>query len=493
MNIDRQFFRVSLLAIIACELASFLGFLEPAFGRAAFYVLAALGLAATLYRLEYGLWLVLAELFIGSKGYLFSGALGGREISIRLVLWLTVMLVWFGQTVWRLRRAGQVSLYFKELSQSRLAKPYLWLFLFIAWGAVNGLAGSQTAKAVFLDANGWFYFALVLPLWTVLKESAAQARLWSVFVAATVWLAAKTLFLLFIFSHQQADLIYLLYKWVRDSGVGEITQIQGGFYRIFIQSQVYNLLAFFLSLAWLLRRSAAAGRTATRLAFLWLSLNLTVLLLSFSRSFWVAALAGLAVLAWWLEPRPWRLWLKRLANSGLLLLAAGLVSAGLIALVISFPYPRPVGGFDTASLFAQRATQTNEAALGSRWGLLPKIGQAIGAAPVLGQGFGTAVTYYSQDPRVLKANPTGEYTTTAFEWGWLDVWLKLGLFGLLSYLYLLFMIGRADWQQGCPPWPKGALAIGVAVLAAVHAFTPYLNHPLGIGYIIIASVLLARK
>ena len=55
----------------------------------------------------------------------------------------------------------------------------------------------------------------------------------------------------------------------------------------------------------------------------------------------------------------------------------------------------------------------------------------------MGRGFGATVTYQTRDPRILADNGSGEYTTYAFEWGWLDIWLKLGIFGLAAYFLLI--------------------------------------------------------
>jgi len=112
----------------------------------------------------------------------------------------------------------------------------------------------------------------------------------------------------------------------------------------------------------------------------------------------------------------------------------------------------------------------------------------------MGQGLGTEVTYTTQDPRLLAQNPTGEYTTFIFEWGYHDLWLKLGLFGLLSYAYLLFVIVRAGWhylghsKQGSEQVLVIGLLTGLVSLLITHTTSPYINHPLGISYLLFCAV-----
>ncbi len=106
----------------------------------------------------------------------------------------------------------------------------------------------------------------------------------------------------------------------------------------------------------------------------------------------------------------------------------------------------------------------------------------------MGSGFGATVTYQSSDPRLVAASANGLYTTYAFEWGWLDVWLKLGIFGLLAYLALFAKIIFNGLKIG--GYLSLSLATGLAVLIAVNIFSPYLNHPLGIGYLILAAAMI---
>ena len=75
--------------------------------------------------------------------------------------------------------------------------------------------------------------------WKKIKNEVVQ-----IFTVAVFWISFKTLALLFVFSHKIVFINSYIYDWVRNSGVGEITQMSGGFYRIFFQSHVFVLTAF---------------------------------------------------------------------------------------------------------------------------------------------------------------------------------------------------------------------------------------------------------
>jgi O-antigen ligase len=118
--------------------------------------------------------------------------------------------------------------------------------------------------------------------------------------------------------------------------------------------------------------------------------------------------------------------------------------------------------------------------------------RAIEQEPFFGQGFGSTVTYFSSDPRVLLTNAGGTYTTYAFEWGYLSLWLKIGLLGTLVYLLFLWQLVRDSLKIASQNknYIFFALPAGIIFLAVTNAFTPYLNHPLGIGFLVLSSCLI---
>jgi O-antigen ligase len=167
----------------------------------------------------------------------------------------------------------------------------------------------------------------------------------------------------------------------------------------------------------------------------------------------------------------------------------------MIYAVVAFPYFNFKGGNLDEGLFERVSGGSEEAALASRWSLLPELWSEIKKYPFSGQGFGTSVTYISSDPRVLQNNPSGEYTTSAFEWGYLDIWLKIGFGGLLTYLFLLIKVIFDAFKKGFLKRQGLYFGLSIAILFLVitNAFTPYLNHPLGIGLFLFASCLIYKN
>ena len=484
-NLFEKQFKIALLSIFVAEVFSLLGYFFPAINKFGFLVLILAALILAIHKLEYGIWIVLAELFIGSKGYLFFFEHDMFTVSIRIALWLIIMLVWSGKKILHFRQ-NKISFF-----NSRFFPYFSVLFIFIGWGLINGFLSKNSLGNIFFVFNGWLYFALIFPIYDVfLKEKRGQiSTLIQIFTASALWLCLKTFVLLYLFSHNIG--LLEIYRWIRNTGIGEITQKQGGFYRIFIQSHLFVLILFFLSLT-LIFNNLKAGvlRNKGNLLVLFLSLfSLTTILIGFSRTFWVGLVVGLLGLYSYFIINKAKL--KELASFTGVLLGVAVLSVGLVALLVKFPYPDPLGGFNTRDLFSERASQfSGEAGVSSRWALLPSLAKEIKAAPVLGKGFGSTATYKSSDPRVLSVDPSGEYTTYAFEWGWFDIWLKLGLLGFLTYAFLIFRIFAAGLQLD--NLLITGFIFGLLVLSAVNFFSPYSNHPLGIGFLMIISVIIDK-
>jgi len=581
-NLFNRKFILILAFILLAELFSLFGYLLPAslsqggfdFNKIGFFIIVILTLIASLIKLEYGLWILFTELFIGSKGYLFFFEHQGIIISIRIALWLVVMAVWFVRVVsgW-LKKKPRLNFNFFQCNQCNQWFYFFILFIFIIWGVINGFLNHNEFNNIFFDFNGWLYFTLVFPVYSVLinrqgpfrntltrrgsiqgdaeihnqhfditkyqSEQITQRQYYDttkyqsgvhatdspvntilqIFTASIIWLSAKTFFLLFAFSHNMIGMTSELYRWVRVSGVGEITQMQGGFYRIFFQSHIFVLIGLFVFLMLCADRQspiapplklwAARGReTLTKQRgklinyyLLLITILFSVILISFSRSFWVGLFIGL-LFYYFIILLFYKIgWRKFITTNAILLLSA-ILSIALIIGTVKFPYPKPAGGFATTELLSERASQiTGEAGVSSRWTLLPELWNKIKQAPILGQGFGATVTYQSSDPRVLQSSPDGEYTTYAFEWGWLDVWLKLGFLGMAAYLFLLYKICVKGLMQNEKVKMNNdnekckiilGLIVGLVVISVVSIFSPYMNHPLGIGYIVLISAILDK-
>lgn len=472
------------------EALSFLAWPHPIFSGV---ILGISGLAVIVlssYRSEYGFLALLSELFIGSMGHLFVVNLSFGQLPLRIVIWSAFMAVFAVKFLNQIIREGKKSAYLKNLRNFREKKFFIILAVFIIISLLNGLARGHAFNNIFSDFNSWIFFLLIIPSIAIYGDGEENkiTRLKNFFLAGALWLSLKTLIFLYIFTHDSA-IAPEIYTWLRKTLNGEITPTQSGWPRIFIQSQIYSGIAFFASF-WVSQADFKVKRILKR-DNLWPLLIagtfLSAIVISLSRSFWI----GLAAAIFFSLILIWRLYsFKRMIAAGIWLLSSLILSFAIIYAVAAFPYIYKTGNFGLS--FLNRVSDSNESAVASRWSLLPVLIGEIRKEPFLGQGYGATVTYKSSDPRVLQTNRGGIYTTYAFEWGYLDLWLKLGLLGLAAYLLLLYRLIKGGITQGRNTRQTlfFGLAAGLIFLAVTNIFTPYLNHPLGIGIVILSSCLI---
>lgn len=522
----------AILYYVIFELVSLYGFLIPAVSTGAFFALVTFAAWLAWRRPADALLLLLAELFVGSQGgYMVAYAGDGLFVSLRLALFLIVFGAWLSRSLlglvrgWRTASAeeqGHVTRWNDVLQRPELNWlaalrthglfwPYVALLGAIGYGVLRGLALGNDFGELFFDANGYAYLALLpafLESFTGPSGAWLRLRTGAVLLAAVVDSVLKALVVEFFFSHRQFFIAWNLYVWVRDTRVGEITIMDADFYRIFFQSQIWSLGLLMIGSLYA-AYAATLRERRVRLVMTGLVFAMTAMILSLSRSFWfggaVSAIVLGVMLIW--AKASWMVW-RRLLSIGSGTAIAGVV---LILSIYSFPYPSKTGDLSFAGLLGSRATSLGDAAASSRWALLPKL-MALGREhPVLGSGFGRTVTYKTSDPRLLKDNPTGEYTTSAFEWGYHDLWIKLGFLGLVAYGWFLWRITKPLWnlvrtgrerlaRVGMEDATKTAAVLSFGALGALTAlfatnvFSPYLNHPLGIGMLmLLAATPLALK
>ncbi|TSC95427.1 MAG: Uncharacterized protein Athens101410_558 [Parcubacteria group bacterium Athens1014_10] len=509
INFFGKYFRLAFLFIVLMEIFSYGAYLYPFFNPVVFFTILFFALILSLNKLECGVYILLAELFIGSKGYLFSLPYNGLDLSLRMGLFLIVMSVWLAKIVFKLRQSDNLKKAVPFLN-SKFRFFYFLLFVFLVLSLISGVIRGNSFVNIFFDFNGWLYLFLILPFFGAIKGKEQIVNIFQILFASLLVLGLKTIFLFYIFSHQITIAMPSFYYWTRKSGLGEVTMLNLNFYRVFFQSQIYSLIGFFVIFPVFIKRILEKRREAFRL-FDFLLLCGISLLISFSRSFWAGLLFGAMVLLiifkFYFKER-WKIFFKTIYY----LAAIFLISLFLIVFLINFP-EKGVIADDFGSLIQRRIIDaTQESAGRSRIDLLPPLFKAIIKHPVLGSGFGAAVTYKSSDPRILETNKDGWHTTYAFEWGYLDLWLKIGLLGLLIYFCLIWLIFKTGWDkiknlkfeiqnnikiQDSSIQNTGqdlifGMLMGLLALLATNFFSPYLNHPLGIGYLMLCSVIFER-
>lgn len=491
MNKTKQYSQFTLLwlcILIIVECVSLIVFEIRTLQPFVYVLIISIVAGLTFWRFEYGVYALLGELAIGGKGYLLWLPVGNFDISIRIGLFIVVCIVFL------------VALLRKRLTiqwQDPLVKSVVLLSLVVAVAIVVGYFRGNIPANIFYDANGYLYLLLGIPMSVICTRPHVLRRILAVLFAGILLHSLKTLFVLGYFSHVPSeDALRTVYKWIRDTGVGEMTNLGQGFYRVFFQSHLLTLVAGVALLPFAIWPKHLSTLKHFSKRWLLVALNICgmVLLISFSRSFWLAA--GVTIIVLGVVYLMKRGVLNLMKVSGMLILFLAL-QVSMITLIVNFPLPGGGGGSSSpVTLLRDRVSDGGEAALSSRMGLLKPLIRRIGDHPVIGSGLGATVSYATKDPRLL-AETGGLYTTYALEWGYGDLLLKFGVLGTAAVLFILMQLLRSLFlhfkKSGSSDLLSLAALLGVVAVLATHVTTPYLNHPIGIGALLVISVLVINR
>ena len=462
---ENNLFARWLVVLVIVELLSWLAWVSPNISGWLLLILGLLTLFLCFKKPIYSLYIPVAEIFWGSLGHSFDYQI----LNTRLLIFLTVSLVF---VIKNIRQAKKIKLF----NDKSLLFIYLFLLFLVLVTVVIGYYSSDDIKKVFLDANAYAYL-LYLPIWYQVYDRKYLKNIFDILKAAVLVVALKTLILLNIFSQDYNFLnITSIYKWVRDTRTGEITPFKDSFFRIFMQSQFYLILAWF----WFFMQQLKDYKNKNN--FLLIILISAALLASLSRSFWLGA--AIALLFMLINIFIYQK--KQISFHVFLNLAAVAVSAILLVQIF---YNLPA--YKNINIFNQRTTDISEAAISARSQLWGPMWQTIFDKPIIGHGFGKEITYQSSDPTIKNNNnPEGWYTTYAFEWGWMDQLVKGGILLVLAFIFWLILVyNRIYLSLATEPILSLTFSATLTSLLIIHIFTPYINHPIGLAFLILASII----
>ncbi|TAL50142.1 hypothetical protein EPN81_03700 [Patescibacteria group bacterium] len=430
-------------------------------------------------KLDYALYLVFIELFSNPHGALLLADVGGFAVSLRMAIFVGIMVGWgIGFLVHKYR---------PELKDGR-AQIFLFVALAAALGFIIGVF-SRDPILVFKDGNAYLYLFYLLPILSVAWNHKHRHDLLQILAAGAIWAATISFAILYIFTHFWVALLTPVYELLRDLRIAEVTDVGNGVYRVFVQSQMFTAI-----FGWFVLALTLTGEKRRWLVSLG-AIIVAIVLLALSRSFWVGLMPSLLFILVMLYKTAKPNLMTVLRFTGWSVLTAMLGVALLFAIAL-FPIPDPSleGGSLLGSL-KDRTTQTGDAGISSRWKLLSPMINEVFASPLVGHGFGKAVTFETDDPRIRAINPNGIWSTTSMEWGWFELWIKMGILGPLGFLYAAYELIKRLWGYRWTEqaWIGLALVTGIVFIYGTHFFSPYLNHPIGLGYLLFLIPFLPNK
>lgn len=452
-SLDRRIIYL-LFAFFFLYLASLAGFFQPIFEDIVFLLPMSIMVFLAFWRFNYAILFFLGEFLFLQAGHFFE--LGG--ISLRLVFLIFLIGFWFFKTVIR----KEPIIFFQSP-----VMPFLVVFsFFILFSILRGYF-SNDKILVIRDGIAYSFFLLVLPLSEFFRKKKNRILFTYILAAAIIGVAVFTLFNLFLYAHQLSQVHDPYYWWLRNVLIGKVTAMAGGFFRIVFPSHLWILPIFLVVLSLILDKKNSKYRE--KLLFFSILMSL-VILTNFSRVYLLGLGFGLFFLKIGLS---WRRWL-----------AACLIILIIFVSEFILLWFLVTGNWLGAQiLFGRMGTVVQpEEELSSltRLRILPDLKNQIMHNFWLGRGLGSQVSYL--DPLSGQMQKTFN-----IDWGWLEMLLELGFFGLASYIIFLIavfysLIRKIKTSIETEKRFYIGLMAGLASLLFVNITGPFLFHPIGIFY-----------
>ncbi len=411
---------------------------------------------------DWALYLVLAEIFLGGGGHFFE-FLG---LSIRTLLIGFYLVLWFGDQL------GRQIFWQKIKIHNSLQYLLLFFFIFLLINAGVGLYQGHSVKDVLQSFLPYSLLVLLFPSFHIFQNEKTQNFLVRNICVFIIGSALVSLFVFIIYSSGIGVLQDGFYHWYRDIALGKITDLGNGFFRV-VEPEHLLIVPFILLIASLLMRDEKHHKMWRLLIFL---ASIT-LILNFSRGYFLALLVGFLVLKY---KHKWHRWLIVSATT------VGLMALIFISINLIASQGRSLGlelfGIRVLSLVQPQM----EISAATRMMILPSILEIIKSHPLLGTGLGSSVTHFNE----LLYN---QETTRQFDWGYLQMWVELGLFGFLTFLWIIFftissLIAKIRFYADYQEFDVGLLA-GLVAFLTMNITSPALFHIFGIIFLILVITL----
>ncbi|MBP9761093.1 MAG: O-antigen ligase family protein [Candidatus Magasanikbacteria bacterium] len=422
-----------------------------------------IGFACIAYRSYKLAWIMLlGELLLGGSGKLFE------LFSFGIRTWYLGILA----IAWIRFHITQKTLPWKSLSRNQLIGIGLFAFV-IAWSMFTGLRQSHEPILILQDAILYGFFFLLFPALDWKQE--IQKTILPFFQAHIAGSAVFSLVTLCIYSSGIGSLPDTYYHWFRNVVGGKITDLGSHFFRIVISEHILIVPIILILLALLL------FTPKKKLLWGYLLLASTVLVLNFSRIYFLALACGVLVL---MVKHMWTRWV----------VISSALAVSIVVLFCSLFFLASRGtsiGLELVGIKLGGATiPASETSGAIRLAILPDAFRQIQAHPIAGSGLGATVTYSD-----LTSKET--VTRTQFDWGYLEMMVELGGIGLFVVLLLLAILLLRTIQlaytkqyahTGEQPMVRGFLA-GAVALGVMNLTTPALFHGFGVLFFVSLIIL----
>lgn len=384
--------------------------------------------------------IIIVELVLGGSGRLIAF---GTFLSLRYLLFF-IAILYYIFFVFRNNLNIRRNIFFK---------PIIIFLIFYFFSISNGLIKGYEIGDVIKSSQGFLYIFMILPFTIFIdnKEKANQAI--KIFINSTIILGIIALLIYVLFSISPGN-YSIITKWLDKFNYGYIS-IRNGLPAVFLKGTPYLVIAFNIELFRYINMTERSYKSIINMSILFLAILATI-----SMGAWIALFVGIILC----------IFLSNGKKNILIIFA--IVIAGILIYYIFSDYIGKIIELRISSNDSSYIIKSNQLhVLIKTW--LNNF--------LFGNGFGVKVNFMTQ---------LGYREMINFELFWLQLLVNMGLCGFLAYLNIIVknIIESKRNISFLDEFEKinlKACNIGLITLCIISSVNPFLNNPIGIGYVVI--------
>lgn len=385
--------------------------------------------------------IIVIELVLGGSGRLITI---GPYVSIRYILFFVAIIYLLFKYVSRRFRIKKNVFYIDIL-----------LFMYVIIFSIGiGLMCGYEINNVLISSKGYLYILMYIPFSIIIDNKGKSKQIYRLFINCSVILALITL-TIFVFFYFDDAVYPFLSPILRKFDYGYIA-LRGGLPAVFMKTSPFMAITFIIVLINFVNIEKEKNiYNIFKLMILLLGIFATM-----SMGIWIATFIGVIIAIVLFSGK------KKIM---------GIATIGLLV-VISLLF---LSEYITVSL-ANRLSSTDSSFI-IKFDQLLTLFRLWLEKPMFGYGLGLEITFQTE---------LVSRTMVNFELFWIQILVNMGLIGLVVFLrmftkpiyYTKKLSEEISFEESIQ---LKSLIIGLIVLSVISSVNPFLNNPIGIGYLII--------
>jgi hypothetical protein len=385
--------------------------------------------------------LVVLDLIYGGAGRIISFG----PLTPRYVLFLSAML-FFIVDVWKKGFKTPKNLFYA---------PLFTFFALYLVAVINGILRGYSPEDIIFASKGYLYLFMLLPFTIFIDSKEKALQVVKLFNIGALVFAVLTI-CFFVLIKVEPGMFNIINRIMQKHYYGHLA-IRYGLPSVFFKTSPYMAIAFInIMMRWVNLEKERNFVNVVYMIILFMGCLTTM-----NMGIWIALFVGIV--------------------------GVGLISKGgkriyvMLALVMIVTVMALTLGEYVWTAFANRIN-VNDSSYIIKSDQLKTLMSLWSENLFLGKGFGTEVVFVSEiKTRIM----------TKFELFWMELLVLTGLLGFLAYIFMIlktffvgFKISKCLSQQESVQ--IRSLLIGLFMLCVVSSVNPFLNNPIGMGYLIIS-------